>query len=262
MNPDTPERPLADACRAVDRALFRASKGGNMKTYAQRLRHAMEQAGVTQIELAQKVGISQQSVHKLASNGKGSRHTHSIARALGISTDWLERGEGGMFNPDGTPSFSQGAHQEGRFVPVLDSNRIQTSGGHLSAIEQATASDRWEWVGPELEKNLGRQAFAWTVEDRRMEPVFERGDVLVIDPSRTPEPGSIILARIDVSADHLLGRMRDRGRGKDGSVILEMHPENPDYPYFRIYPEFENNRELDGGYVIGCVVQQRKRLGV
>ena len=58
---------------------------------AARLRERMNAAGLTQSELARRVGISQASIYHLVSgNGQGSKHLHRIARELGTTMAYLE----------------------------------------------------------------------------------------------------------------------------------------------------------------------------
>ncbi|HBO78684.1 hypothetical protein [Cupriavidus sp. UBA2534] len=70
-----------------------------MYTYAERLRWAMQQTEppTSRRALAQRVGVEYQSIQYLADpnrNATGSRHTEAIARALGVSAQWLATGKG------------------------------------------------------------------------------------------------------------------------------------------------------------------------
>lgn len=70
-----------------------------MYTYAERLRWAMQQTEppTSRRALAQRVGVEYQSIQYLADpnrNAKGSRYTDEIARALGVSSQWLATGKG------------------------------------------------------------------------------------------------------------------------------------------------------------------------
>lgn len=70
-----------------------------MYTYAERLLWAMQQTDppTSRRALARLVGIEYQSVQYLADpdrNATGSRHTEAIARALGVSAQWLATGKG------------------------------------------------------------------------------------------------------------------------------------------------------------------------
>ncbi|WP_231362426.1 XRE family transcriptional regulator [Thioalkalivibrio sp. ARh3] len=71
-----------------------------MESFAERMRRALNASGLTQTELANKAGVKQQTVQYLCSRGKGSRHTHALAKAMGVSTDWLETGAGSMGRPE------------------------------------------------------------------------------------------------------------------------------------------------------------------
>lgn len=68
-----------------------------MKTFAERLNAAMNMASLSQAQLAERVGISQPAVQKMAS-GKttGSRKMVEIARALNVRPEWLSAGIGSM----------------------------------------------------------------------------------------------------------------------------------------------------------------------
>lgn len=68
-----------------------------MKTFSERLNAAMNMASLSQAQLAERVGISQPAVQKMAS-GKttGSRKMVEIARALNVRPEWLSAGLGPM----------------------------------------------------------------------------------------------------------------------------------------------------------------------
>lgn len=66
----------------------------DLSTFAQRLRIAMAERGMTQSSLAKKVGISQAAIQKLAT-GKAASTTHllPISKALEVRPEWLASGE-------------------------------------------------------------------------------------------------------------------------------------------------------------------------
>jgi len=66
-----------------------------MKTIAERLVHAREAAGLSQPQLAKKAGVSQGSISHIETGlRKNPRHLLSLAKALGITPDWLMNGSG------------------------------------------------------------------------------------------------------------------------------------------------------------------------
>ena len=64
-----------------------------MKTLAERLKLARENAGLSQSQLGEKIGLSQQSVAKIE-NGDTlqPRKIKEIAKALNVSQQWLQLG--------------------------------------------------------------------------------------------------------------------------------------------------------------------------
>lgn len=74
-----------------------------MNTLADRLRLAMTEAGLNQVQLAQAVGVKPPSVNGwLSSKAKYLRGENLLkaARALGVSQEWLATGRGPMRGPD------------------------------------------------------------------------------------------------------------------------------------------------------------------
>ncbi|WP_026329816.1 XRE family transcriptional regulator [Thioalkalivibrio sp. ALE12] len=63
-------------------------------TLGARLKEARIASGLTQTQLAKNAGVSQQAVAKLEKGAEWSRHTHALAKALGVSTEWLDTGAG------------------------------------------------------------------------------------------------------------------------------------------------------------------------
>ncbi|NSX14991.1 hypothetical protein HTY52_12985 [Cupriavidus taiwanensis] len=77
-----------------------------MYTYGERIRWAMAQTKppTSGRALARRIGIQPQSIHYLCSpgsNAQGSRHTPAIARALGVSPEWLATGQGSPYKRNG-----------------------------------------------------------------------------------------------------------------------------------------------------------------
>lgn len=69
----------------------------------ERIKLAREQANLTQSELAEKIGIKQQSVFKIeCGETKNPRNIEKIASVLGVDLNWLLTGEGLMY-PNKSP---------------------------------------------------------------------------------------------------------------------------------------------------------------
>lgn len=73
-----------------------------MKTFAERLKMALEASSMSQEQLAKAVGISQPAVAKLVSGrAKSSTKSLEMAIALGVNPTWLVNGVGHI--RDGVP---------------------------------------------------------------------------------------------------------------------------------------------------------------
>lgn len=73
-----------------------------METYSERLTWAINNAGMTQSQLAKLTGIKPQTIQYLCSsrnNAQGSIHNASFAEVLKVSALWLETGRGDK-NPE------------------------------------------------------------------------------------------------------------------------------------------------------------------
>lgn len=70
-----------------------------------RISSLLSERGISQAELARRVGVAQQTIHKLISGGsRTSAHLHRIARELGTTADYLsgetdDPGEGALPTP-------------------------------------------------------------------------------------------------------------------------------------------------------------------
>ena len=62
--------------------------------FGSHLKQARKLAGLTQVQLAKKVGISQSTLAELERHGYGSAYSPQIAQALHVSATWLATGDG------------------------------------------------------------------------------------------------------------------------------------------------------------------------
>ncbi|OBU11511.1 XRE family transcriptional regulator [Morganella psychrotolerans] len=78
-----------------------------MKTFSDRLNFAMQQAGVSQADLALAVGVAQPTIWKLtAGKSQTSRKSMEIAAFLGVNPVWLTTGVGEPFGNQERASIS------------------------------------------------------------------------------------------------------------------------------------------------------------
>lgn len=70
-----------------------------MNEYSDRLKYALDRRGMSQSELARKVGVKPQAIQYLCREGRQSVHSVKIAEILEISAAWLTDGIGDMELP-------------------------------------------------------------------------------------------------------------------------------------------------------------------
>ncbi|MEJ6008656.1 XRE family transcriptional regulator [Novosphingobium aquae] len=245
--------------RAVNRKKFRADYYHGCKVApmfrGDRLEALLLLRGISQSELARRVGISQASIWKLTKEpAQGSKHIHKIARELGTSPEYL-MGESDI--EDGpTPGESRlafrGAEPEPPPNPDLveiDEIDLRFGMGGTYLDEHVNAEPRQfsrAWL-----KNFTKAApehLVWTIGDGdSMEPTIRSGEVILIDKSQTkPLMGDGIWA----AAFGEIGIVKRLLPMPDGTV--QIHSDNP-----LVRPQVATDGEL---HIIGRVIAVVRRL--
>jgi SOS-response transcriptional repressor LexA len=214
-------------------------------TLGEKLRSAREARGLTLEQVAQALRVSRQSVHFWETDETRPRHKRieEIAELYQVDKSWLL-----LDNAEPTQPLSRAPEQaqQQRAVPVI--NFVQ-AGAWTGVAEDVGGG---EVVVTDLP--VGPRAFALIVKGLSMVPAMHPQDKVVVDPDVTPRPGALVVAQIEGEAEATLKRYRDRGRDADGKPIIELAPENPDYPTLRI-------DATTPGRIVGVVVEHRSYPG-
>ena len=186
--------------------------------FSLRLRQARERAGLTQSELARRVGVKPQSIQALESGAaKSTSHLVAIARTLNVSADWLDRGEAeaGPEPRAGLQETYPGIEPAGfsaRDLPIR--GRAQAGSEGASMLAEDPPID-WTFRPPELRGV--RDAFAMYVNDQSMEDAgLRHGTIIHVHPYRRPRPGDFVVV-VRKSGDALIKRLV---RTSDGKIVV------------------------------------------
>lgn len=200
---------------------------------ADRFRNLLASKGLSQSELARRVGVSQSAIHKLASGGAyGSAHLHKIARELGTSPAFLT-GETDDPREGAAPAPTQ-ADLADQFdlVPLAE---VDISYGMGAAfmddapiVEIRQFPRRW-LAG--ITSSPSTSLFIAHGRGTSMEPTLRNGDMLIIDRSERQVRDQDELWAFTIGEIGMIKRLRIRG---EKVTILS---ENPNVPEDYAHPD-------------------------
>jgi len=167
------------------------SKNVEMKVMSlgDRLKEARKMVGMGQVELAQCAGVSQSAVSAIERrNAEASQFTMSLARCLGVSPVWLATGEG-----------EANATEDDRYrlmnIPVI--SWVQ-AGAWTEVEDPYAAGDAERWIPyATIKQEDSPRMYALTVQGVSMEPTFNEGDTIIVDPDREANNGDYVVVRLD-----------------------------------------------------------------
>lgn len=147
------------------------------------------------------------------------------------------------------PNFSNVAETKiylARKVPVI---------GYVQAGLWTEATDSYamgsgsEMINTDLD-DLGPNAFALRIKGDSNNPDYKEGEIVIIDPSVTPIPGDMVVAK-NGDDEATFKKYRPRGTDDNGKDVFELVPLNDDYPTLR--------SDRDGPMrIIGTMVEHRR----
>jgi phage repressor protein C with HTH and peptisase S24 domain len=179
---------------------------------ADRFRTLLAARGISQSELARRVGVSQSAIHKLASgNAYGSSHLHKIARELGTSAAYLtgetdDSSEGAV----PLPSREQLLAELG-LVEVAEIDLAYGLGGAFDgAVEVRNSVFARDWLQritrtPASELHIARG------RGDSMAPTLNDGDLVIIDRSQRSVFEQDAIWALSIGEILMIKRLRVRG---------------------------------------------------
>ncbi|WP_232090134.1 XRE family transcriptional regulator [Aeromonas caviae] len=113
----------------------------------------------------------------------------------------------------------------GRRVPIL--SYVQ-AGNWREMCEQASGFDgNVEYVSASID--IGPRGFGLWLRGNSMTPMFNEGDLVIIDPDEQPRPGDYVVAK-NGSEEATFKKYRPRGIDENGQEVFELVPLNDDFP--------------------------------
>ncbi|RKG45142.1 MULTISPECIES: S24 family peptidase [Acinetobacter] len=150
------------------------------------------------------------------------------AEYLGVSHKWLSGENAPMLQkkPEDVSGFNNIQLTESKLkkIPVLDF--VQAGTWREVAYDGAIPLN---YTFTDYEGSDVDAIFCVIVDGLSMSPTFEKGDKLIVDASRSPKPGSFVIAQ---NGEHEVTFKKYRVTGYDefGREEFELVPLNPDFP--------------------------------
>lgn len=199
----------------------------------ERIKQTRKRLGYSQEILGSRVGVSRVSISQWerGENTPNGRYLNELAAALGVTVDWLLTGEGDAPSSSGEQRIA-GYHNvepaviyQGKRIPIL--SYVQ-AGNWREMCEQATAFDgNVEYVSAGGE--IGPYGFGLWLRGDSMVPLFKEGDLIIVDPDESPQPGDYVVAK-NGNDGATFKKYRPRGIDENGQEVFELVPLNDDYP--------------------------------
>ena len=214
-----------------------------MTTLSERISWVMQHFNISQSELGRIAGIKQPSVASwLSGRTKNMKSGPALAicSKLPINQNWLVNGVGEpLSSTDTAPTPLVQSNVEPvrghmKRIPILSYVEAGNPNGVGQIYARQTALENGDFIW--VDEELPDDCFALRVVGHSMEPDFQPGDVLVIDPTINPIPGDFVVAsRVSRASDELettFKKYRPRGYDEHGREIFELVPLNDDYPKY------------------------------
>ena len=183
-----------------------------MSTLAERVVETRAKLGISQAEVGARAGVSQQAVLKVE-NGQTRRPKWlpELAEALGVSADWLRKGEGSP-SPDATDDLlspqsnvTKSPQPVARF-PVADksSQRVPVRGTAAGAISGAfqLETDIVDYAPRPPGIADAKNVYALYIRGTSMEPCYWDGQRIYVHPDRPARIGDHVIVQCQ-DGEHL-----------------------------------------------------------
>jgi len=226
-----------------------------MSNFAERFRAAREATGLSQRAFAKRIGVTGATISNWEAGVTDPDNIRSAllelaAGVLGKPVAYLRTGKDKREVAEAPPGLLL-ADDGVRMLPLISYVQAGYGKGAVDPYALGQGSDQIG-VDREMATELGRLAFALTIEGESMLDEFRPGDVVVIDPAVSPRPGDFVVAKVESDDSATFKKYRSRGVDPSGVELFDLVPLNPDWPTVSVTPG-------NPGRVIGTMMEHRRR---
>lgn len=163
-------------------------------TVGEKIKEAREKLGLSQVELAKKVGVSRGAIWGWESGSIVQIRANKIAKLAAVLD--LDVSELQPFGGGGVTLLTKG--QKSRFVLLIHWTELK----HLVGGKMKMAAlKKPKYIEVDLE--VAPECLALRIEDDANAPEFAKPDVIIIDPTIQPTENDYVLVRITRTGDEV-----------------------------------------------------------
>ncbi|RWU18089.1 peptidase S24 [Pseudomonas alkylphenolica] len=193
-----------------------------------RIAKRMHELGMSGGELARKSGVPQPTIHRILTGTSASprqENVEKIARVLGVTTEWLWKGEGSPTLVTSLQSNIEAGPKVRGFVPLI--SWVQ-AGAWCEMQEPFELENVESWLPCAVSHSS--TTFALRVRGLSMFNPHERrsfrdGDIIFVDPAKDYENGSLVIAKLADSKEATFKQLVLEG---DRQFLKPLNPSWPD----------------------------------
>ncbi len=179
-----------------------------------------------QSELARAINASPQTIHNWQERGISKQGMLKAQEVIGCSALWLETGNGPM-SLNVLCNSSQLFSKTNQIPLIRPDQALKVN----SSAASPAIGDPLGWLF--TQSDLSSRAYALEVSGNSMQPVFQPGDWIILDPMATPEPGDFVVAKYGEKKELIFRKYRPKGLDNSGNMTFELVPLNEDFPSLR-----------------------------
>lgn len=221
-----------------------------------RVKQARKHAKLTQVELAKAIDTSQGAISDLE-NGRNESSTNLVqmAKVMGVNPTWLATGEGEML--DQPAPYQLDRRGLGNVEPV-DMSKMKLKKAPIlnwvqAGIPNIIGDNTWEEWEFYFDDNYGENVYWLHIKGDSMTPIFEEGDLILIDMDRHPRAGDYVIAIVDGDNEATFKKYKPCGYDeKLGCEYCQLIALN------NFYPPYDSRYTRIN--IIGTVVEFKKKF--
>lgn len=184
-----------------------------METIAERLKVRREELALSQIDLAQRAGVSPGTIGNIESGTrKNPRELLAIARVLGVHAQWLKDGKGPRLEGHENTAEHVGRPRTLRRTPVVGTAKMGDEGYYEELQHPAGFGDGFV-DGYSSDPN----AYALRVKGDSMHPAIRHGSFVVVEPNGSPVAGEYVVIALRNGARMVKELILER----TGEIVIE-----------------------------------------